>query len=304
MYEGMGVAATLALAGDTPAQRELGSLQSATGDYFRAMGIPLIAGRLFVQEDTAAGPPVVILSEGAARVMAPGSAALIGRRLSSLLDGTEPEIVGIVGDAWIRHMPPNSDTPNETVYRPIAQHAPVGPIGVVVGVTGDRQTVIRSVRAALRELDPDLPTYNVVPVDELRPRFLATERLTLAVTAGLSLVSLAVAAVGLYGLLAQVVSQRTREIGIRMALGADRARVRSAIVFSALRLTMAGEAIGIVVVALGWRTMAAWIPQLDAPGVGALSVNCAVLVGVAMLASWVPARRASAIDPVAVLKSE
>jgi ABC-type antimicrobial peptide transport system permease subunit len=141
-------------------------------------------------------------------------------------------------------------------------------------------------------------------VSELRSRFLATERLAVAVSATFSLVSLALAIVGIHGLLAQLVSQRTREIGIRMALGADRRRINAAIVLSGLRLTLLGVTAGLVAVAVGWRAIAVWLPQVDRPSIGMQGLNACVLVVVTVIAAWAPARRASAVDPVTVLKSE
>jgi predicted permease len=305
MYEGVHSAARLGLAGrPAPDQPDLATLQSATAEYFPAMGIPLVAGRLFAPDENWSARPVAILSEGAARSIAANPTALIGQHLAALLDGTEPEIIGIVGDAWTHRVPPNTGTPNPTVYRPLRQQWSPGTIGVVVSVRGDRGAAIGSVRTALSEIDSSLPIYNVVPVNELRSRFLATERLTLAVTTALALVSLMLAAIGVHGLLAQVVSLRTREIGIRMALGAARTRMRASVVFSALRLTMYGVAVGVGTIAAGWRIAGAWIPQIEAPGLAATSVNAGVILAVATLAAWIPARRASAVDPVAVLKSE
>jgi len=143
-----------------------------------------------------------------------------------------------------------------------------------------------------------------VLVRDIRAKFLATERLTFALTAAFALVALALSAIGLYGVLAQLVAQQGREIGIRMALGADRGRLRRSVVFSGLRIAAAGVVAGVVLTAVAARLVARVVPGVDPPAVWAVAIESLLLLAVAGLAAWVPARRASAIDPLSALRSE
>jgi ABC-type antimicrobial peptide transport system permease subunit len=143
-----------------------------------------------------------------------------------------------------------------------------------------------------------------VRVKDLRARYLATERLTLGLTAAFSIIALLLCAIGLYGVLAQFVAQRTREIGIRMALGADRGRLRRGVVVQRLRLALAGIAAGAVLSAIASKLAEAFLPMVERPDPAAVGLDALILLAVAALAGWIPARRASAVDPASALRAD
>lgn len=290
----------------TLAEGPYGDQLAASPDYFRAIGVPLLHGRFFTRADSARVRPVAILSESAARAIGPQVRSLIGKRLAPADVGylgfeAATEIVGIVGDVRLWGA---TGRDSMQVYLPIPQSEISGVLGIAVDGTAGADVLVAAVRQALRDVDPHLPVYNIQPIADLRARFLATERLMLALAAVFSVMALVLVAIGLYGVLAQFVAQRTREIGIRMALGADRARLRRGIVFSGLRMAIGGAVVGMAIVGLGWRAAAGLLPGLDAPNVATLTGDALILLAVAGLAAWIPARRASSVDPTVALRAE
>lgn len=301
----MGIGVGLQLAGHEPprGERLIASLLSATPDYFRTMGIPIRAGRSFLPTDRTGTAPVAIVSEAAARALEPGG-NVVGQRL--LLNfgraPTEIEIVGV--SASVRNRAVIGDAPRQ-IYRPVGQGVMGGSAGVAVDLAaGSDASGLAFARTVVHEIDPELPLYNVTRVKDLRARFLATERLTLAMTAIFGGLALALSAIGLFGVLSQLVAQRTREIGIRMALGANRGRLRASVVGTGLRLAGAGVVVGAAASALAWRGLTHVVPTLAAASWTSLGLDAIVLLAVAALAAWVPARRASSIDPMHALRTE
>lgn len=271
----------------------------ATHDYFRAVGVPLLAGRFFEPHEA---EPVVILNESAARMFAPDVTRVVGKRLVS----PSAEIVGVVGDVQL-----DVDVPEAIramamahVYRPLSHSPPNGTVAVAVDMAGDVPSVVAAIRRGLHDIDPSLAIDRVSRVGDLPARIFASEQLTLALASVFALVVLGLAGIGLYGVLAQSVAERTREIGIRMALGASRAYLRAGIVCVALRLTVMGIVIGAGLAVTAWRLAWASIPSLDVPNLHLLAADAAVLIAVSVLAAWIPARRASAIDPVEALRAD
>jgi cell division protein FtsX len=271
----------------------------ATHDYFRAVGVPLLAGRFFEPREA---EPVVILNESAARMFAPDITRVVGKRLVS----PNAEVVGVVGDVQL-----DVDVPEAIramtmahVYQPLSHSPPNGTVAVAVDTAGDFPSVVAAVRRGLHDIDPGLAIDRVSRVGDLPARIFASEQLTLALSGVFALVVLGLAGIGLYGVLAQCVAERTREIGIRMALGASRAYLRAGIAWIALRLTLIGIAIGLGLAVTAWKLASASIPSLDVPNLPLLAADAAVLIVVSLLAAWIPARRASAIDPVEALRAE
>ncbi len=293
--------------GPPPAQNTTessASLLSANKDYFQAMGIKLLAGRSFLDTDRAGAPPVAILNETAARIIWGNPASAIGRRLrtaTSTRKAIEAEVVGVVADVRLRGV---SRTVGRQLYLPMAQDPPYGSVTVAIEAAGDPAAVLPAARAALARVDADLPPYHVVLLRDLTAEYLATERTTLALTGAFALIALALCAIGLYGALSQTVARRTREIGIRVALGANRARLRWTIVSTSLRVAIAGVLIGGLASGAAARAIARYVPALDAPSTVAVVIDAVVLVVVAGLAAWLPAHRASAVDPVVALRAE
>jgi predicted permease len=279
-----------------------GVLAYAVSDaYFETIGTPLVEGRTFDRAD-ADGPPVVLVNETAASEMFAGGSA-IGHRLSITHALTESEmatVVGVVGD--VRYAALEED-PMPAVYLSERQVAmPYGTLLVrTVGTTGD---VLESVRRAVAELDPDLPLFGVSTLGERRAAATARTRIILALLAAFGLSGLLIGALGLYGIVSQSVSRRTAEVGLRIALGADRAGVLRLMVAKPTLIALVAAVIGTVgaVVLTGY---------LDALIYGVTSSEPAVLAGaalallaVAAVAAWIPARRATRISPTDALRAE
>jgi predicted permease len=274
----------------------------ASPDYFRVLGIPLIAGRAFTSADDRDAPPVAILSESAVRLLWPEGVNPVSRRIT--LDGRMAsnrtfEVVGIAADVLLRG--PNEEA-RPQFYRPIGQTAPFGFVSFAVQTAIEPQAVVPAIRAAVASIDPTLPVYNVQLMGDVASRFLASHRLAMTLMGAFALMTLVLAAVGLYGVLAQFVAQRTRELGIRMALGADPGRLRRGVVWLGLRLAVAGAVIGAFATGIAARLIAAFVPSLDPLTWTAIALDAGVLLTVALLAAWMPARRAAGVDVVTVLR--
>jgi putative ABC transport system permease protein len=288
-------------------ERQYGSFLTATPDYFRALGIPLLAGRCFTSADRAGAPDVAVLSASAAALLWNDPTSAVGKRLHTKLfrnrrnDTVEVEVVGVVGDTRLHGV---GGKASPQIYLPFAQDPPFGTVSVAVGAVDDPAGLVAIVRDVVRRVDPDLPPYNVSLIRHLRARFLADQRLTLALTSAFAAVALALAAIGLYGVQSQTVAQRTRDIGIRMALGADRQRLRVSILVAGMRLALGGAAVGALASSLATRAIAQFVPTLSTPSPRTVAIDAALLLAVAMLATWMPARRASAVDPLVALRAE
>ena len=274
--------------------------------YFHAMRIPLIRGRDFTAADNDAAPRVAVVNESFARTYLPGHDP-IGRRIRLGLSTTEKEtpwreIVGVVAD--IKHGAlAESDQP--AYFVPFAQGL-ISPLYLIVRTAGDPagQGVVAEVRKALARKDAELALYDVKPLDAYLATSVASERfetLLLAIFAGLGLT---LTAVGLYGVVAYGVAHRTREFGIRLALGARSSEVLGMVVRSGLALAGIGLAVGIVMAALAARLLATALHGIDPLDPVTFGAVAAVLFVVAMVASYVPARRATRVDPIRALRVE
>ena len=274
---------------------------AASPGYFEAMGIPFVAGRSFTSADRKGSPPVVILSESAARILKSNVADLIGKGLA-LDPRTRAEIVGVVRS--VRLYGPHANRSTLEAYEPIAQSNQLAALTLAIDSTASTDTVVAAAKQSLAELDSSLPLYNVQQLADVRATFVRTERVTAALSGLFALCALMLSGIGLYGVLAQLVTQRTREIGIRMALGADRRRLQSSVVAVGLRLAVIGIIVGAIGARLTFRVAARFVPQLEMPDAGSLVAAVLILLAVAGAAAWLPARRASAVDPVCALRAE
>lgn len=269
-----------------------------TPDYFSAMRIPLQRGRAFAAADREDSAPVAIVSESMARKHWPGEDP-IGRRLR-IDNGAWLTVVGVSGDViqdWFnrRNAP--------TLYRPYAQ-TPYDYFGIAARAAGDPAAIAGAVRQALLRVDPTQPVFEMMPMRvALHERTIGLQYLAAIMTVfgGLALV---LAAVGLYAVIAYLVAQRRHEIGLRIALGASRADVIRMTVGQALQLTLIGSAIGMALaVALG-RLMESAMLGITQRDPLVFAAFAAVLIGSALLAGYLPARRAAAIDPMIALRTE
>jgi len=268
--------------------------------YFRTMGIPLAAGRAFDAGDAPAAPGVAIINETMARAAWPGENP-VGKRMKMGVE-TQPwlTIVGVVKDVRLRL----GMAPGPQAYVPYAQSAAFGPRDLVVRTKIDPASLAAAVRQEVWAVDKDQPVAGVRTMEQIladsidRPRFNALLLALFGATA------LALAGVGIYGVMAYTVTQSTREIGIRMALGAQAADVRQMIVSQALRLGAIGLALGLVAAWAATRVMASLLFGVGAGDPLTFAAVTAMLAAVLLVAAYVPARRATAIDPVVALRAE
>jgi predicted permease len=276
--------------------------QSVGDRFFETMGIRLVDGRFFDTRDGFGAPPVVIVNQTMARTFWPGESALGKRIRPSGRDTEWMTVVGVIADVKNAGL----DQPVGTeIFMPARQGNNAGRTAyATVKVAGNPRTMAGPVREAIRSIDPTLPVAGPQTMDEVmnlaqsRPRFLAT---MLTIFSGLAL---ALAAFGIYGVISYSVTQRTTEFGIRMALGARPANVLGIVMRQGIAVALAGIAVG----ALGAAFLTRWlegllfgVSQFDTATFAGMA---AVLGLVTVLASWVPAHRATAVDPVKALKYE
>jgi putative ABC transport system permease protein len=282
----------------------------ATPGYFEALDIPLKRGRRFNDSDTETSPPVVVVDDRLAQRFWPG-ADPIGRRMfkpenpKDLLATDKNTrwitVVGVVGETKMAGLVSTDDRPG-TYYFPLRQSSQRG-LTLLVRTVGDPDAVAPSVRQQLRALDPELPLYSVRTMTDRMNESLADRRTPMVVALVFAGVSLFLAAIGLYGVLAYQVSQRTREIGIRLALGSDPRRVFGLIVKEGMTLIVAGFVVGMTGAFAIRRTMAAELYGVGPMNPLVLGSVAAVLAVVAFVACTLPARRAARISPVVALTS-
>jgi putative ABC transport system permease protein len=268
--------------------------------YFAAMGIPLLRGRLFDERQPADAQNKIIVNQALARRHWPNEDA-IGKRIKVSWDeNREDEIIGIVGD--VRHAGLETQA-RSTVYWPFARN-PYGAMTLTVRTAGDTAAVVHSVRGILRAQDPDLALADVQTMGEVVSRSVAQRRLMMVMLGIFAGAALLLAAVGIYGVIAYSVTQRTQEIGIRLALGAQRSDVLKMIVGQAAMLAVAGITIGAVGAGLLTSLMAELLFDVKPFDPLTFVGVAAVLAGVALLASYLPGRRATRVDPVIALRAE
>jgi putative ABC transport system permease protein len=275
-------------------------------EYFKTMRMAVVKGRSFMSSDRIGTQPVAMLNETAAARVWPdldplGHHLQIGTRFGMGGDRAGGTVVGIVGD--IRDHGPAAPVP-PTLYLPHAQW-PVGGVSIVVKArNGDPASLVQPMRALLLELDPDVPMSSVRSMDQLSAAAVAQPRLYLVLIASFAGTAMLLSAIGLYGVLAYAVGQRTREIGIRLALGAKRGEVLRMVMTQAGRLALAGVAIGLVAALIASRALRSQLFQIAPTDAFTYVMVGAGLLIVALLASWIPARRASRIDPLAALRHD
>ena len=273
------------------------------GDYFEAMQIPLLQGRLFNEHDTATSQQVILVDEHMAKELWPGQDPL-GRRVS-LGDLTQKPVwatvVGVVGR--IKQYTLDEDS-RIALYLPQTQYAGRAMNVVLRSQSSDPARLTAAVKRELHELDRNLPMYGVRTMEERVQESLARRRFSMLTLGLFAALALALATIGIYGVMSYLVSQGTREIGIRMALGATRGGIAGFVVRRGMMLTLAGAGIGLLGAFLITRLMSSLLF-----GVGATDpltfVGVAVLLSaVALAASYIPAKRASRIDPIILLRVE
>jgi predicted permease len=275
---------------------------SATPGYLSALGIDVLAGRDFSDGDREGAVPRAIVSEGYARTFGITPHDMLGHRINvGLGDVQWAEVVGVVRDVRMRG--PESDL-EPAVYVPFAQTA-VNLTGfVAVHATSGFRDTAGAIRAAVKRVDPDLPVYNLRTFGDVKSEYLSARRFTMTAMIAFGSVSSSLAVVGLYTILSYLVRLRTREIGVRIALGATSTMLQQRFLAGGAQHALAGIGLGLAF-ALGlWRMVVAYVPgmgQLDAVRVAAV---CAIVFSVSMAASWLPARRAARTNPLVAFRFE
>jgi putative ABC transport system permease protein len=264
------------------------------------MGIPLVAGRPFSDLDREGGKPVGAIDADTARKIWPGESAL-GKRFRIPIAGRPwVEIVGVVGN--IRHDGLDSDARTQ-VYWPHRQNTQ-DRMALVVRTAGEPSQWMQRTIAAIRAVDPDQPVYNAFTMEEIVDRSVSQRRLNALLVGVFAGVSLLLAAVGIYGVMSYAVERRTREFGIRMAIGASASDVIGRVVRRGLAIGAIGSAIGLSGVAVLARFLTTLLYQVSATDWVSYSAAAAALIAVAAAASFVPARRAVIQDPMKSLRAD
>ena len=272
-----------------------------SADYFRTMGIPLLKGRHFTERDVQGGVPVVIVNEALAQTVFPGEDPL-GKFISNYGPKSETlQIVGVIGS--IRHRALDV-APRPELYQPLGQATWPRMFFTVRTVAPNPLALVPAVQTAVSQIDRNIALGGVRTMADLIARSLAQRKFTMLLLAIFAGLAVALAAIGLYGVMSYTVTQRTREIGIRMALGAQRADVLQLVIRQGMIVTAAGVLIGLAA-SLGLTRLIAnllyGVAATDALTFAALSL---LLLVVALLACWLPARRASGVDPMIALRTE
>jgi predicted permease len=268
-------------------------------DYFKAMGIRLKEGRFFTHADNRDAPTVAIVDDKLAGRFWPKESA-IGKRLRQGSDGPWRTIVGVVIDS--KQYEPDAEPPITTFF-PVYQYNITSRF-LVVRTSVDAATVMPAVASVIRELDPDLPTYDVNTMEGRLHDSFARRRLSMFLLVTFASVALLLAVIGLYGVISYWVQQRTREIGIRIALGAERSRIIGMIFTEFGVVVGSGLLIGLVGALAMTRLMQGMLFGVAATDLLTYGLLALALAGVAAVATWVPARRALAITPLSAVRHE
>jgi predicted permease len=275
----------------------IGTETMASPEYFSVMGIDLVAGRTFAASDHFFAPKVAVISESFARRFGLQPREAVGRR--AVLDHRWVEIVGVVGD--VRLAGPAGRV-EATAYVPFAQRQAGGPLQFVVKAHGDPAQLIAAARTAGARVDPNVPLYNIRMFNEVRESHVRDRRFVMTMLSWFGMLAFVLAILGLYAIVSYLVHLRTREIGIRMAMGATAGAVRNSVLANGMAHCVTGIIIG-AVIAMGLsRWLSSQLRDLGQIDLMTLSIVSAAFLASAALAAWVPARRATLIDPVQALR--
>ncbi|HET9533147.1 MAG TPA: ABC transporter permease [Blastocatellia bacterium] len=288
-----------------PPERQLSAnINQVSGDYFRTMGIPLRAGRFFNDRDTKGAPAVVIIDETFAQQYFPGEDPIgkhINGEFSRGTGKSSREIVGVVGGARYWTL---SREPSPHMYFSYLQENWGSMSLVVRAQSGDPMMLAAPVRAALAAVDKYQPIHSFKPLESTVSEMVGPQRFTTLLLSGFAALAAGLAAIGIYGVMSYEVAQRTREIGVRMALGAGARDVLKVIMGQGAKLIFAGVMIGLAASLALTRLIRDLLFGVEANDPATLAAITLLLVGVALLASFIPARRAAKVDPLVALRYE
>ncbi len=274
---------------------------SATPDYFRAMGIPLAAGRFPSPHDTAGATQALVINQSLARKVWHGESA-IGKRVTFNNDPPQwMTVIGVVGDV--------KDAPNSAAAEPAfwwleSQVQPTLAMSLAVRANASAAALTDSVGREVRALDPSLAISGVRTMDQVAAASLSTPRFSLALIGLFACLALALAAIGMYGVIAYSVSQRTQEFGLRMALGANAWDVQRSVLRDGIQLAVAGVALGAGCALLFSKVASSLLYQVGATDPATFAAVAVLAIAVASLACYIPARRATRADPMSALRCD
>jgi predicted permease len=290
--------------GDAP--RPIADVQAVTPGYFEAMRIPILEGRAFEERDGLDAPPVAIVSEALARDYWPTRSAIGGRIRVDADDELFARVVGVVPD--VRHERLDRSAPRGTLYLAHAQTpltwGRLRSMTLTVRTSIEPTSLVSAIRAQVRALDPSVPLYQVRTMEQAVADTTATQRFAMLLQLLFALVALSLSAVGLYGVLAFTVARRTGEIGIRMALGAQRSDVQRMVVAQGMGIVALGLALGVGGALATGRLLAALLFGVSPVDPVTYATVVGLLLAVALFACWIPVRRATGVDPAEALRAE
>ncbi|MBA2271099.1 MAG: ABC transporter permease, partial [Chthoniobacterales bacterium] len=294
---------SFAIEGRDPAAEKLypdEEIRSVTPEYFSALKVPLLQGRFFNEADQFEGPGVVIINQAMARKWFPEKDP-VGKRIT-LDDPRKPDaewltIVGVVGD--MRHR--GLDLEVKPEYYIAHNQTPYRAMILAVRSAQDPRSLTSAIRREISSLDPDLPAANVRTLEQVTADSIAPRRLSVVLIGVFAAVALVLASVGIYGVMSFLVVQRTHEIGVRMALGAQRGDVFKLVLGRAARLVLLGTAVGLLLAFFSTRALGAMLYNVAAFDLSTFALVTIALALVALFASYIPALRATRADPMIAL---
>jgi predicted permease len=276
----------------------------ASAGYFRMMGIPIRGGREFEERDAPGAPDVAVINEAAARAFWPGESPL-GRQIVLPINNEASQtvtVVGVVGD--VRQASLGIPPRPEIAVSPMQSRVQGSSVTIVAQTGSDPKALAESLRAAVHSANPLVPISRVATVDDVVSSSIVEPRLYATLLGAFALLALVLACVGLYGLIAYSVSQRRHEFGVRVALGAAQSTIVRLVVGEGLHLAAAGVGIGLVVAVAATRLLVGLVVGVEPQDPVTFAAVTVVLVAATLLATYIPARRAAAIDPIAALRDE
>jgi putative ABC transport system permease protein len=242
------------------------------------------------------------VTESVARSLGVAPSQLLGRRIQAGFDDkTYAEIVGVVGDHLMRGP---EGRPGHHLYVPFAQSPGFGTLYLAARTSGEPSALIPALRLAIRDVDPDLPPYNIRTGEEIRAAFIAERRFARALMMAFAILTAALSAIGLYGVVAYLVQLRTREFGIRLALGATPSQVVRSALASGITYALAGICAGGAAAVLLSRMVMSRIPGLEPVAPETLALTAAAMLLLALATAWLPARRAARVDPTQAFRAQ
>jgi putative ABC transport system permease protein len=287
-----------------PPRKELpkAAFTQVSANYFKTMGIRLLKGRIFSDADSADTLRVTVINEMLARRLWPGEDP-IGKRLKQGWPEDQSPwriVIGVVRDVKLNGI--DRETPLQA-YLPLTQETS-NRLNLVARTGGNPLTLASTVEQTIHSIDNELPVFNVRSMDQLVDNSIAQQRLTMSLLAGFSILALTLAAVGIYGVMSYTVTQRTHEIGLRMALGAQQVDVLKLVLRQGMILTLIGLTVGLVVAFALARLMSTLVYGVSVTDPATFAAIALLLAGVAMFACYIPARRAAKVDPMIALRFE